>query len=382
MSEDPPPISGRMARLKPWQYALIGGVSVAAIAIIPTLNSLVSKKKADDTTAATLAANMSSPGEPWHDPTFPAHDVTTVSFRPTSPPPMVAPLAAAPTPAATSLLAATPPIGLPGRGGLADYRMFGQRSQPPPPDQSNSAGGNPQALRAAAPGSSPDGSMATLLKPTATEGFMATRMAHPWATIEQGRIIACNSVTPMTSELPGFVKAKVTYDVRSADGTTTLIDRNSTIFGEISHGLTEGQERLFVLWRSITTPAPDLVRITLNSPAADELGETGLPGDIKTHTWRRIGGALMLSGVEALMQGIGSGIGSALSHGNNGGSGSSGSSLNFYQFQGQGSSLASSLLQHTVSIPDTLHRDQALPCSIFVSGDLDFSSVYQLRRMH
>jgi type IV secretion system protein VirB10 len=220
--------------------------------------------------------------------------------------------------------------------------------------------------------------MSALLKPTQVAGYSAMRLPHPWATIEAGRIIACNSVTPMTSELAGFVKAKVTYDVRGADGTTVLIDRNSDIFGEIAHGLAAGQDRLFVLWRSVLTPAPDLVRITLNAPAADELGESGLPGDINTHMWKRIGGALMLSGVDALMQGVGAGIGSALAGGSNGSSGT-GSSLNFYQFQSQGSSLASSLLQHTVEIPDTLHRDQALSCSIFVSGDLDFSSVYKLR---
>jgi type IV secretion system protein VirB10 len=360
-------ISGRMARLKPWHYVLIGGISMASLALIPALNRLTEKKKAEDTTAAMLAANSGNVGEPWHPPTFPAPEVVTATFRPTPPPISVAP--------GLNLVSA-PPVGG-SSGAPADYRMFGQRSQPPPADQF-APGGNPQPTRVAA-GSSADGSMGALLKPTETAGFSATRITHPWATIEQGRVIACNSVTPMTSELPGFVKAKITYDVRSADGTTTLIDRNSDIFGEIAHGLAAGQERLFVLWRSVTTPPPDLVRITLNSPAADELGQSGLAGDVDTHFWKRIGGTLMLSGVDVLLQGVGSGIGSALSRGNNS-NGSSGSSLNFYQFQGQGSSLASSLLQHTVAIPDTVHRDQALPCSIFVAGDLDFSSVYQLRR--
>jgi type IV secretion system protein VirB10 len=219
--------------------------------------------------------------------------------------------------------------------------------------------------------------MGVMLKPTETEGFRATRLPHPWATIEQGRVIACNSVTPMTSQLPGFVQAKITYDVRSADGTVTLIDRNSTIFGEIAHGLAAGQDRLFVLWRSILTPPPDLVRITLNSPAADELGEAGMPGDIDQHVWKKIGGALLLSGADAVLEGVGAGLGSMLSKGNNN---STTSNLNFYQFQSQGQGLASALMSHTIEIPDTLHRDQALPCSIFVSGDLDFSSVYQLRR--
>jgi type IV secretion system protein VirB10 len=360
------PISGRMARLKPWHYAIIGGVSAAGIALIPALSNLATKKKAEDATAATLAASASDAGEPWHPPTFPAPAIVTTTYKPVATPPPPTP----PNPLVT-----TAPAALPGSGGApADYRMFGQRAQPPPAEQFSAGSGNSQATRAAT--TAPDGSMSALLKPTETAGYRAARMAHPWATIEQGRIIACNAVTPMTSELPGFVKAKITYDVRSADGTTTLIDRDSDIFGEIAHGLSAGQDRLFVLWRSVTTPPPDLVRITLNSPAADELGETGLPGDIDNHMWKRIGGALLLSGVDALLEGAGAGIGAALSHGNN----SNGSNLNFYQFQGQGQGLAASLMQHTIEIPDTLHRDQALPCSIFVSGDLDFSSVYQLRR--
>jgi type IV secretion system protein VirB10 len=360
------PISGRLSRLKPWHYAVIGGVTVLSLSLIPALNRLTEKKKADDTTAATLAAS-SPAGEPWHAPSFPAPQ--PAAFRPS--PPIA-------QPAPTQALVAQPPVTMPGTGGVPDYRMFGTRAQAaPPPSQ---AGGEQQQLGGAPPAQKvADGSMGALLKPTETDGYTATRLAHPWAMIEQGRIIACNSVTPMTSELPGFVKAKVTYDVRSADGTTTLIDRNSDIFGEIAHGLAGGQDRLFVLWRSVLTPPPNLVRITLNSPAADELGESGLPGDINNHMWKRIGGALLLSGVDALMQGVGAGIGSALSHGNNSSGGLGGSNLNFYQFQSQGSSLASSLLQHTVEIPDTLHRDQALPCSIFVSGDLDFSSVYKLR---
>jgi len=85
------PISGRMARLKPWHYALIGGVSVAGIALIPALNNLTTKKKAEDTTAAMLAASAGNAGEPWHPPTFPAPDIVTTTFKPTPPPPPVTP---------------------------------------------------------------------------------------------------------------------------------------------------------------------------------------------------------------------------------------------------------------------------------------------------
>jgi type IV secretion system protein VirB10 len=229
-------------------------------------------------------------------------------------------------------------------------------------------------------GGSATSAMAGLLKPTELPGFRASVMQHPGTTIEQGRIIQCRNVTPMTSGLVGFVQAKIAYDVWSADGTMKLIDRDSTIFGEIGHGLANGQERLFVLWRQVTTPPPNLVRITLNSPAADEMGEAGVPGDINHHYWQKIGGALMLSGIESVF----SGISGALSHlgesGSNNSNQSQGLNLNFSQMGSQGSNLASQLLQSTITIPDTLHRDQALPCSIFVSGDLDFGSVYSATR--
>ena len=364
-------ISGRLARTKPWQFAVIGGVTVMAVALIPTLNRLTERKKAEDTTAATLAASSGSQGTPWHAPAFPAPETTPVVYRQQPPPPP--PIMQQPA------LITSPPMATGGGPSPApDLRMFGQRSQSPqsPPAVAEQGGGG--GLQAQHTAAASDGTMGALLKPTETSGFSASRMAHPWATIEDGRVIACNSVTPMTSELPGFVKAKVTHAEPSADGTVTLIDRNSDIFGEISHGLVNGQDRLFVLWRRILTPPPDLVRITINSPAADELGESGLPGDINHHTWKRIGAAAMLSGIETLGQGISQYLGSLSSKGNNSGSGGAG--LNFYSFQGQGSNLASSLLQHTVDIPDTLHRDQALPCSIIVAGDLDFSSVYSLRK--
>jgi type IV secretion system protein VirB10 len=378
MSQSGNQISGASAKLKPWHYLAIGVVCVSAVILVPKINGWVSGRRNEDRTAAAMAAVTGSGGEPWHTPNYP--DVTKVTLsKPALVPPPPPPRSSAPIDAP---LVTQPPTvnALHGQGNdVPNYVAFSGSTAQTPPGQSQSqmrgqGGATPQATPVAA---NEAGSMGALLKPTETLGFVATRLPHPWATIEQGRVIPCNSVTPMNSELPGFVKAQITNDVYGADGTTVLVNRGSHVFGEIAHGLVSGQDRLFVLWRSILTPAPDFVRITLNSPAADELGEAGLPGDINHHTWQKIGGALMLSGADTLLQGIGSGLGQALSHGgsNNG----SGANLNFYQFQSQGSSLASDLLKNTVTIPDTLHRDQALACSIFVSGDLDFSSVYSLR---
>jgi type IV secretory pathway VirB10-like protein len=374
----PPNISGGGSSLKPWHIILMILVCLLAIGSIPFVSYLVTKQKHEDVTAAVQAGVADSGGEPWHpadDTPKKSPDIQLVAARPAN-------TQAGP---ANPLVSQQPLSSvLPGGKSTAptNQRMFGQpQTPPPPPPPSSSAGASTDAGQLTRASAAPAAdSMTAMLKPTETSGYIASRIAKPWATIEQGRIIACNSVTRMTSQMAGFVKAKVTYDVKSVDGTTTLIDRNSTLFGEIAHGLAAGQDRLFVLWRSVMTPAPDFVQITLNAPAADELGEAGLQADVNHHTWQRIGGALMLSGVNVGLQGLILGLTAALEHGNNGGGGGGGSNLNFYQFQGQGQSLSSDLLSHTVNIPDTGERDQALPCTVFTTGAMDFSSVYELRR--
>ncbi len=54
-------------------------------------------------------------------------------------------------------------------------------------------------------------------------------------------------------------------------------------------------------------------------------------------------------------------------------------SVNFSSFSSGGTSAAATALQSTVNIPPTLHRDQALPATVFVARDLDFSDVYGLQ---
>jgi len=371
-----PGISGRFTAPKPWQIGVGAGVLVAFVVLGPAVRQMVTAKKKQETADLTQIAK---PGEPWHPAAFPVpQPVHAMPQPPASIAPMFQPAAAstplaAASPMRTQTTAGKPPM-TPEEEAINSPIMIsgsGQgaapaRSEPLPP------GEPPTAER---PSTS---AMGELLKPTELTGFKATVMKHPSMTIEQGRIIQCRNVTPMTSGLPGFVQAKISYDVWGADGTVKLLDHDSTMFGEIQHGLVNGQERLFVLWRQITTPPPNLVRITLNSPAADEMGEAGVPGDVNHHFWQKVQGALLLSGIESVF----TGLSGALSHLGQSGSGNQtqGLNLNFSQFGGQGSNLASQMLASTISIPDTLHRDQALPCSAFVSGDLDFSNVYSVTR--
>src|ERR1700761_6683944 len=110
----PPPISGRMSRLKPWHYAVIGGTAALCISLIPALSRLTERKKATDTTAAMLAASATKPGEPWHPPPFPAPEAAPATYRPT--------VTAAPVTAPTSqpLVATAPAVTVTASAGVAD----------------------------------------------------------------------------------------------------------------------------------------------------------------------------------------------------------------------------------------------------------------------
>jgi len=203
------------------------------------------------------------------------------------------------------------------------------------------------------------------LKPTLLQGSRATLLPHPDLTITQGTKIPCLPQEPIDSTLPGLVTCIVPIDVRGTTGRVILLDRGTKIAGEVQSGLMQGQNRLFVLWTRAETPAH--VIITLNSPGADRLGQSGLEGDVNTHFWQRFGGALLLSFIDSGLQAA------ALAASNSGGGGNS-----FYNFQSTGQSLAGSALQNSINIPPMLHRDQALSAVVFVARDLDFSGVYGL----
>ena len=381
-----PEITGKLTAPKPWQIGVGVGAIVALVVLGPAIKEMVvSKKKVETANLAQIGRG----GEPWHPVSFPEpmrQPATSMPPPPASLMPLLQPAAAS-----TPLAAVAPSrTAGPAQQGKAPVDPEQEAIESPIMVASSAAGGEPPPAPAAhgtgrasldpEGGSSSSSTMAGLLKPTELSGFRATIMKHPGTTIEQGRIIQCRNVTPMTSGLVGFVKAKIANDVWSQDGTMVLIDRDSTIFGEIGHGLANGQERLFVLWQQVTTPNPNNVRIKLNSPAADEMGEAGVPGDGDHHFWPKVKGALLLSGIDSVFTGL-SGALSHLGESRGGNTNQNqGLNLNFSQMGSQGSNLASQLLQSTISIPDTLHKDQALPCSIFVAGDLDFSIVYEVNR--
>jgi type IV secretion system protein VirB10 len=190
----------------------------------------------------------------------------------------------------------------------------------------------------------------------------ATRLSDLTRVVPQGTVIPAVLETAINSDLPGSVRAVVSRDVRGFDGAQVLIPRGSKLIGQYRNGVAYGQHRAFVIWSRILTP--EGVSIDIGSPGTDPLGRGGLSGETDSHFFQRFGGSILLSvlsaGVAAASQGNASTaivIGSPL----------------------QAQSLASAVPQKT-DIPVTVKVMQGTPMQVFLTRDLDFSSVASARR--
>lgn len=230
------------------------------------------------------------------------------------------------------------------------------------PTQAALSNGAPASPPAAAPSA-----LASMLKPTVLRGSKARLLPHPDMMLTMGTMIPCTLQTAIDSQLAGYVKCVLPQDVRSTTGDVVLLDRGTTVVGEIGRGLVEGQNRVFVLWDRAETP--DHAVIELSSPGTDVLGRSGLPGRVNNHWWERFGSAILLSVIQGGLQ-----TGTALAA-NSGSSG--GTFLN--SFQSNGTNISDTALQATINIPPTLEKNQGDNVAIFVAKDLDFSDVYNLR---
>lgn len=180
----------------------------------------------------------------------------------------------------------------------------------------------------------------------------AARSFDPATTVTQGTLIPAVLETAIDTDVPGYVRAIVSTDVRSFDGRRVLVPRSSRLIGQYKSGLTAGQKRAYVIWTRLIRP--DGVSVNLGSPAIAFGGETGLPGKVNGHFFERFGSAMLLSVVGGL---------STLA--------SSGSSV----VVGGGQSAAATAVQNSSQVGPTIRVRQGEPIRVFTAKDLDFSQV-------
>jgi type IV secretion system protein VirB10 len=184
----------------------------------------------------------------------------------------------------------------------------------------------------------------------------ATELPNPDFLISQGRQIPCDQQTAIDTTFPGLIRATIPTPVYGDTGNVIVLDKGSRVFGSMERAIINGLDRQFVLWNRITTPplydragVPHEYAIQVDSPAADEVGATGLQGEVDRHEWQKIKGAVLMS---VLTGGLEYGIASAQQKGT--------SNLNISSGSGGLEQLPSQLLASQINIPDVLKRNQGL----------------------
>jgi len=217
------------------------------------------------------------------------------------------------------------------------------------------------------PPASGAGPIGGLLTPSDTPKVQAGLLGDRNLILPKGRTIDCALTVRVINEVAGMATCVLNSDVYSDNGRVVLLERGSEAVGEYAATMAQGQRRLFLLWTRVKTPTG--VVINLNSPAADALGTSGLVGVVDNHWWDRLGAAFLLSLVQD-----GIGLATATQAGGGGGQ-----SLGIYQHSATtGNRMAELILQSTINIKPTLHKNQGDRGTIFVARDLDFSTVYEL----
>jgi type IV secretion system protein VirB10 len=231
--------------------------------------------------------------------------------------------------------------------------------------QAGAEGGSPAHIYESEAGPERTAAMSELdarLQPAVTSAVRAQRLPTQRLLLPKGAFVDCTLETAIDSTLPGMTTCVMATDSFSADGRVVLLERGTKLVGETQGDVQQGAARVFVVWRQARTPQG--VVVSLDSPGTDELGRSGLPGDVNRHFWQRFGAAILVSVIDGALQAAGqSGSGSDTVIVNPGGT--------------QG--VMTEVLKHTISIPPTIVKHQGDRIQVLVARDLDFRSVYELR---
>jgi type IV secretion system protein VirB10 len=324
---------------------LAAGVGVVALLGAATLWGLNASRTNDDGQAAV-------------QPPTPAQ-AEAISAYPPGVTPAPAPAAAAPAPmsdpAPTPILA-SPPQFAPGPAvnpHNSPTLVFDSSSLPAPAAAAVAAAIDPAAPAPAGAGAAAD--FASRVGGMGGGTAVARSDVDPKTTVTQGTMIPAVLETAINTDVPGYVRAVVSQDVRSFDGSRVLVPRSSRLIGQYQSGLQAGQKRAYVIWTRLIRP--DGVSVALASPGTSFDGSGGLPGKVDSHFFQRFGSAMLLSVISGL---------SAI--------GSGGTSL----VLGGGQSAASTALQQNGQIGPTVRVRPGEPIRVVTARDLDFAQAPRL----
>jgi type IV secretion system protein VirB10 len=200
---------------------------------------------------------------------------------------------------------------------------------------------------------------------TATAQASAANLGNRSYLLARGSVIPCVLETQLVSNIGGSTSCILPQHVYSDDGKVLLLEKGSTITGLYQNNVRTGDARIAILWQRIKTATG--VVIDVDSPAADQLGVMGAPGVVDNHWMERIGAAFLLSLVEDA-------VAIQVAKNSQGGNGGYGASVNTT------TTMSEKVLDSTINIAPTLYKNRGDRLMVYVSRDLWFNNVYNIRQ--
>ena len=205
--------------------------------------------------------------------------------------------------------------------------------------------------------------LASLLRPTLSPAVRAQMLPAQRLLLPKGAFIDCTLETAIDSTLPGMTTCVMATDAFGVDGKVVLLERGTKLIGETRGQVQQGSARIFVLWTEARSPTG--VIVPLDSPGADELGRSGLSGQVDRHFWQRFGAAMLVSVIDGAVQ--------AAAQSAHGGSG------NVVLHPSSSQDVLTEILKNTIGVPPTVTKRNGDRIQVLVARDVDFRSVYELR---
>ena len=269
-----------------------------------------------------------------------------------------------------------PPIPLLRNGTAAVPSPASPAAPPPPPPPSLMAPPSPAGVAGGAMAGTPAQKRAATVQEfaaqqalsgalTATAQASAANLGNRSYLLARGSVIPCVLETQLVSNIGGSTSCILPQHVYSDDGKVLLLEKGSTITGLYQNNVRTGDARIAILWQRIKTATG--VVIDVDSPAADQLGVMGAPGVVDNHWMERIGAAFLLSLVEDA-------VAIQVAKNSQGGNSGYGASVNAT------TTMSEKVLDSTINIAPTLYKNRGDRLMVYVSRDLWFNNVYNIRQ--
>ena len=204
----------------------------------------------------------------------------------------------------------------------------------------------------------------------------AKLLNNPDALMIRGTYIRCVLETRIITDVQGFTSCIVSEPVYSINGRSLLLPKGTKLLGQYGSGGGGGRDRVAVIWDRAITPLG--VDVTMASPGTDNLGGAGHPGDYNAHWGSRISSAILISMVSDLFKYMGE------KHGPETNAVYPQSGVVITQpYQSNTAQtvqdLARQAIQDSANRRPTITINQGSVLNVYVSQDVDFTSVLRGR---